>query len=397
MDGLIPVNNPVEGYFDGEKMYCGIDVSKNKSNVCLLDEDRNKIKEFEIEHTKEGFERLRRNIAEGTKIALEVTGNYSKVVYNNLKEDYDMIYVDGVQMNNIAKYHSPTIKNDKVDAELLAKALCFPDLIRVNPLRVNELRDLSKLYQKIKKQVVMYKSMFRDQINIIFPELESLMTSADNLGIASLLIQYPNPSEISKLCPEEILRAMTKDMKKGSGNFKIERAVKIKNLADNSVGDSSYPVAYFKYTIDTMLYLLKLKKEIKKSLEEALSQTPYYSLMDRFGLNVVSLSMIVGEIGDIRRFANYKKFVSYCGFGIYEKKSGTSVNKSSRLSKRGNKLLRFTFYALTLTQLRKRNEISNHYNKLKERGKHPKKCLIASARKLAVKTYYDMLQCHEST
>lgn len=181
--GFIPRNNPVASY-KGGKMYCGIDVSKNKSNVCILDGSRNKVKEFEIEHTKEGFERLKKNLTRDTKIALEVTGNYSKVVYNNLKEEYDVIYLDGVQMSNIAKYHSPTIKNDRVDAELLAKALSFPDLLKVSPLRVNELRDLSKLYQKVKKQLTTYKLMFKDQINIIFPELESLMTSKDNQGIA---------------------------------------------------------------------------------------------------------------------------------------------------------------------------------------------------------------------
>lgn len=393
MGGSIPENNPVESCYR-RKMYCGIDVSKNKSNVCILDKDRKVVKEFEIEHTKEGLEKLKQNLTKETKIALEVTGNYSKVVYNNLKDNYDIMYVDGVQMSNIAKYHSPTIKNDKVDAELLAKALSFPDLIRVNPLRVNELRDLSKLYQKVKKQLTAYKSMLKDQINIIFPELESLMTSANNQGVANLLLQYSNPEKISKLDPEEILKAMTKDMKKGSGNFKIEKALKIKDLASNSIGDSSYPTAYFTYTLETMFYFLKLKKEIKKSLDEVLSKTPYYKLMEKYGFKTISLSTIVGEIGDVRRFENHKRFVSYCGFGIYENRSGTSVNKSSRLNKRGNKMLRYTFYTLTLTQLREGKEITDYFNKLKERGKHPKKCLIACARKLAVKTYFDMLNCH---
>ena len=241
----------------------------------------------------------------------------------------------------------------------------------------------------------MYKSMFRDQMDIIFPELESVMPNGNNEGVAKLLLQHPTPKRIAQLSHEEIISAMKKDMKKGSGNFKIERAIKLKELASNSIGDSSYPVACFIYTIETMLYFLKLKKALKKSLDDVLSKTPYYKLMENYGFKVVSLSTIVGEIGDVRRFDNYKKFVSYCGFGIYENRSGTSVNKSSRLSKRGNKLLRFAFYTLTLTQIRKGEEIANYFNKLKERGKHPKKCLIACARKLAVKTYFDMMKCHD--
>ena len=130
-------------------MYCGIDVAKNKSNVCILDNSMQVFKEFEIVHNANGFEELEKHLTPETKIAMEVTGNYSKIVYNFLKNKYDVCYVDGMQMTNIARYHSPTIKNDKIDAKLLAKALSFPDLIKVNPIKSNDLKDLSNLYQKV--------------------------------------------------------------------------------------------------------------------------------------------------------------------------------------------------------------------------------------------------------
>lgn len=376
-------------------MYCGIDVSKNKSNICILDKDGVVLYAFEIEHTRECFEELKKRLTKDTKIALEVTGNYSKVVYNNLKDEYDVCYVDSLQMSTIARYHSPTMKNDKIDAHLLAKALTFPGLLKVNPLRVNELKDLSKLYQKVRKLLTIHKHMFKDQINILFPEVESLMRSGGNMGLANLLLQHSTPKEIVQLSEEEILRVMKTNIRKGSGNFTIEKAALIKELARRSVGDSNYPVTYFRYTIETMLYFMKLKKKIKKDLDVALQKTPYYKLVDNFGFDVVSLSIIVGEIGDVRRFSGYKKFVSYCGFGIYEKRSGTSINKSSRLSKRGNRLLRTTFYMMVLIHLSKKTDIGAYYEKLKSRGKHPKKCLIAAARKVAIRTYYDMLRCHE--
>ena len=376
-------------------MYCGIDVSKNKSRVCLLDDNQRVINEFGIEHTKEGFEKFKSLVPKNTKIILEVTGNYSKVLYNYLCDKYDVIYIDNVQMNHIARYHSPILKNDKIDAMLLAKALSFPGLLKVNPIRTNELKDLCNLYLKIRKQLIQYKLIFKDQINIVFPEIESLMNSNDNLGIAKLLLLYSTPNEIASLEPKTILSVMKSDLGKGSANFKLEKAIKIKELAMNSIGDSNYPTTYFKYSIETMLYSLSLRKKIHKELETALQNTNYFSLIKKFGFDVVSVSIIVGEIGDVRRFSNYKKFVSYCGFGIYEKRSGTSVNKSSRLSKRGNKLLRATFYTLVLVHLSKKTSIYNYYERLKNRGKHPKKCLIAAARKIAIQTYYDMIKCHE--
>ena len=37
----------------------------------------------------------------------------------------------------------------------------------------------------------------------------------------------------------------------------------------------------------------------------------------------------------------------------------------------------------------------NKINKLRDNGKHPKQCMVAVARKLAVKAYYDLLKCHD--
>jgi len=40
------------------KYYCGIDVSKNKSNICLMNNNKEIIKEFKIKHDIEGFNKL---------------------------------------------------------------------------------------------------------------------------------------------------------------------------------------------------------------------------------------------------------------------------------------------------------------------------------------------------
>ncbi|MAE42303.1 hypothetical protein CMO93_00915 [Candidatus Woesearchaeota archaeon] len=42
-----------------------------------------------------------------------------------------------------------------------------------------------------------------------------------------------------------------------------------------------------------------------------------------------------------------------------------------------------------------KTEFFKYYLRLKERGKHPRKCLVATARKLEVQYYYDLLKYHE--
>ena len=50
---------------------------------------------------------------------------------------------------------------------------------------------------------------------------------------------------------------------------------------------------------------------------------------------------------------------------------------------------------MALIHINYKKELSKFYFELKDRGKHPKKCLVATARKLAVKCYGDMVKCHE--
>ncbi|MBN1232086.1 MAG: IS110 family transposase, partial [Candidatus Coatesbacteria bacterium] len=193
-------------------MFCGIDVSKGKSNVCILGQDKKVKSEFEIKHDKQGFEKLEKHLTKETIIGMETTGNYCKIIYRYLKERYENVnYVDNLQMKNFASVYSPTIKNDRVDARLIA-AFLSQDFKRVNPLKVDELKDLSKLYQKTLKQMTRYKYMFKDQINIIFPELDKLIGMGYIKGISYLLLKHPSPEEIAKLSVEEIKKAFTENL-----------------------------------------------------------------------------------------------------------------------------------------------------------------------------------------
>jgi len=372
-------------------MYCGLDVSKNKSNVCILDNDKKVVKEFEIQHDIEGFMELEKHITPDTKIGLEITGNYSKTIYRYFKNKYNIIYLDSLQMNTFARLYSPTIKNDKADARLIALALTV-DLKSVNPSKMDELKNLSLLYQKTVKQLTRYKSMFKDQISVIFPELENMMSNNSNMGLANMLLKYPRPCDIVNASDEEIKQALRENLKR-AGRFDIEYAKEIKSIALKSVGITDYPTSYFLHVIKTMLFYKSQVNEIKKGIDKCLKNTPYYKLMDEFGYNIAGLSTILGEVGEINRFSNPKKFASYCGFGIYEKKSGTSVNKSSHITKSGSSKLRYSFHMMALIHLRYKTDYSKFFYRLRERGKHPKKCMVALARKLAVKCYYDLKGC----
>ncbi len=375
-------------------MFCGIDVSKNKSQVCILNDDRTIFKEFEIAHTKEGFDELEHNITYDTTIAMETTGNYSKAIYDYFKTKYNVIYVDNAQMHTFAKLHFTHMKNDKIDARLISKYLSF-GLKKINPIKEDEMRDLARLYYKTSSQLSKYKHMFKGQINIIFPELETHFHLSKTKAITGLLTRYPSPEIIAKLTDEEMQEALTSKYKKLA--FLQKKFIpKIRELAQKSVGIKGYPTDCFVQTIKILNFYEATMEDIKSKIKVAVMSSPYSRLLNEFGYDDVSLACIIGEVGDIRRFPNHKKFVSYCGLNVSEKQSGKNLSKNCYITKRGDKILRHTFYLLSLVQLshNKEGHLAKFFNRLKEKGKHPKQCVTATSRKYAVKCYYDMMKCH---
>ena len=375
-------------------MYCGIDVAKNKSQICIMDDNRTVTAEFEIEHNAEGFTQLEKHLTKETKIGMEPTSNYCKALYFYLKDKYDVAYIDTGQMRSFANLHSFKVKNDRVDAKLIALYMAY-NFKTVTTIRTDELKDLARLYHKTLKHLVRQKFMFLNQLNVIFPELEQNFHLKRTKGMANLLLQYPSPQEIARLPAEEILRLLTKDLQRGK-IFTLKRAQLLKEIAENSVGIKNYPTSCLKHTIRAMLHFQELVDQVKKDMGKCLAKTPYHPLLKQYCYSTTSVSVIVAEVGDIRRFPTYKKFVKYCGFGVSEKQSGNTKSVNCFITKRGNRYLRSVFYELALVHIAHKTHIADFYYRIKKNGKHGKTCQVAAARKVAIRAYFDMLKCHET-
>ena len=66
-------------------MYCGIDVSLRTHNICLLDENQEALRRFEVKNDLNGMQEIENNICRATKICLEPTGIYSINIFLYLK------------------------------------------------------------------------------------------------------------------------------------------------------------------------------------------------------------------------------------------------------------------------------------------------------------------------
>ncbi|QXJ33914.1 Transposase [Saccharolobus shibatae] len=128
----------------------------------------------------------------------------------------------------------------------------------------------------------------------------------------------------------------------------------------------------------TLLETQERLKEVRKMVEEQVPDD--HVLLTIPGIGKLAAGIIIGVVGDIKRFPRPESFV-YCGLDPVVERSGRAVI-SKGISKRGNRYLRSLFYFLAGRNYSRNPTLLKFYESHKDRLKG-KKLYTALARKLA--------------
>jgi len=120
-------------------------------------------------------------------------------------------------------------------------------------------------------------------------------------------------------------------------------------------------------------------KEVRRMIEGQVPQD--HVLLTIPGVGRLAAGIIIGIVGDVKRFPKPESFVAYCGLDPVVERSGKAV-VSRGISKRGNKYLRSLFYFLAMRSYSRNPTLLKFYETHKDRLKG-KKLYVALARKLA--------------
>lgn len=101
------------------------------------------------------------------------------------------------------------------------------------------------------------------------------------------------------------------------------------------------------------------------------------------GIGFLSTAVILGELGDLRRFGTARELSAFSGLSPSRYQSGTK-EKKSRISRKGPSHLRYKLYMPALATIRGDNDLARVYNRLVKNGKPKKSALCAAMRKLVV-------------
>lgn len=106
------------------------------------------------------------------------------------------------------------------------------------------------------------------------------------------------------------------------------------------------------------------------------------------GIGMLTAATILAETNGFELFKNYKQLVSYSGFDVVERESGTSTGKT-KISKKGNGHIRRALFMPAFTAVRyKEKPVVDLYNRTFEKHGIKMKSYVAAQKKLLVLIYH---------
>jgi transposase len=136
--------------------------------------------------------------------------------------------------------------------------------------------------------------------------------------------------------------------------------------------------------IEDLVGLDRKLKDLDKRLRAAVTATGT-TLTEIKGVGTATAAMILGEVGDVRRFPSRHHFATYSGVAPIEVSSGEV--ERHRLSRAGNRRLNHALHIIALSNKRYDNRGGSYYAKKLAAGKGKKGALRSLKRRLSDGVY----------
>jgi transposase len=235
---------------------------------------------------------------------------------------------------------------------------------------------------KAKIQLVSYM----DQI---FPELAQFFKGNLHLHVSyQLLKEYSSPKTIKDIHLTKLTNILHDN---SHGRYCKQDAIRLRELAKSSVGIDNPSLS-----LQVKHAILQIELYDKQITEvEAL----YKSILDEMespiltipGMSYNQAAVIVGSIGDINRFEHSCQLLAYAGLDPSVIQSGNFQARSTRMSKRGSGMLRYSLVYSAHNIVRNNKTFRDYYELKRSQGKSHYCALGHVAHKL-VRVIFKMLK-----
>lgn len=377
-----------------KKLFVGIDIAKTKFDACIKNEMNHiMMKARQYNSLKDDMDRLISDILDLAEnrsdvlIGMEASGKYHKnLMHYLIRKGFDVREFNPLEVAAFRKQRIRKTKTDKIDAEVITDVLRWDMNTNTERYLNDEAYEKMKEMSAVRNRIVQRISQLKIDLRL---DLSTLCSGYDSIfpnNMCKTSIEILNKSiKVTKLfdiTEEKILSIVESNYQEKYDPKSI--AKKVKRSFDKSTCPEHLkdPVVYdIKNILGQFEILIKQKKQMDKRIERLVKESNPVS-MSIPGLGSITCATILGCLGNVKRFRNDRAIIAYAGLDPIIYQSGTSINKSGRISRRGNKYLRTALITASMIGIMKNPVLKKRYNDLKSRGKHHYICLIACARKL---------------
>ena len=363
--------------------FVGIDIAKFTHYAVILDGDGQVIQAaFPFNNTNAGFKllisKLPNQDTSQILFGFESTAHYHQNLAVFLaSHSFKTALINPVLSKRFRNLSIRDTKTDAVDAMTIASFLIFNQQESTD-FSVNELKELSLMRDDLVNKQTRELIRLTAMLDKVFPEFKPFVKTVKTKGVQALLKKYSTASEIKKVRVD----ALENLLNSSRYSYSTEKVQAIKSLAKDSVGFHSTAISFSIKTTIAQLELLRqqiaavdaILISSMKALDSPILKIP--------GMGYIQAAYILSVIQNISHFSSPCKLLAFAGLDPKIRQSGMWKASSTRMSKRGNKLLR---YALIWAANNVRNNsqtMNTYYTKKRAEGKSHYNALGHCAKKL---------------
>ncbi|MGH0543164.1 IS110 family transposase [Bacillus cereus] len=391
-------------------MYVGVDLHKEQHTAVIINCWQEKLGEIQFDNKPSAFSKflleVETYVSDGLSVVfgLEDVGGYGRALAKYLVDHEQVVKEVNPALSFLERKSQVMIqKNDSWDAECVARILVnkfnqLPDA-KPNDLFWSIQQLVSRRNALVKAQSAL-KNQLHIQLNHHYPSYKKFFSELDGKTALVFWQQYPSPSCLGGTNIKQ-LTAFLLDV--SNNTCSVKKASEILKL----VKEDGHTMKEYQETRDFLVRSIvrdiAFKKQEMKYIERELKQLVNildYQLDTMPGIELVTASALIAEIGDVRRFLNANKLARFAGIApVYFGSGGKGKTHKTHKSKQGNRALHALFYNLAVQQVQvakgsklPRNSVFHAYyqKKLKE-GKTKGQALVCIMRRL-VNIIYGMMK-----
>lgn len=378
-----------------------IDVSKSSSYAtAFVDFNKPYSKPISFDHTPNGLccaykYLLELETASGSKphVALEATGNYSKLIVQYFQQlDYKIVVLNPLQTSMQKRKNIRKVKTDPIDTYRIAQVYYTTNnqTYRASDTSIEELRILCRQWDEFTNTNTQIQLRFRSLLQLVFPKYDTVFSHISCDSSLRVLSNLPTPQSVLTADNEYLFNLIK--IRNISVNYCNEKVKKLLTAARESLPYSAAQqpaIRVLNSYIKAMLTHKDIMADIRAQIDDKTKLSQDFTLVLSIpGVGEITAATILGEIGNIEKFESSKQLIAYAGLDPSVFQSGSFRAKNNKISKRGSTYLRKALYQAASAAVRKRPNgpcnlvLYEYYNNKINSNKSPRVALVATCNKL---------------